>query len=113
MVYRENVERYFEPFDHVGPIYLYIYVIFGLLAPWSVFLPAALVHAHAPSPPREAHSDRFVLTFFWATFIFFTLSGSRRSYYLLPILPAAALMMGRMFTAPGPSLNRLTRVLHW
>jgi 4-amino-4-deoxy-L-arabinose transferase-like glycosyltransferase len=111
MVYRENVERYFEPFDHVGPIYLYVYVIFGLLAPWSVFLPAALVHAHAPSPPREAHSDRFVLTFFWATFIFFTLSGSRRSYYLLPILPAAALMMARMFTAPGPSLNRLTRVL--
>src|SRR5439155_10358466 len=32
MVYRENVERFFAPFDHVGPIYLYAYVIFGLMA---------------------------------------------------------------------------------
>ncbi len=111
MVYRENVERYFEPFDHVGPIYLYVYVIFGLLAPWSVFLPAALAHAHAPSHSSDEHGDRFVLTFFWATFLFFTLSGSRRSYYLLPILPAAALMMARMFTAPGTSPNGLTRIL--
>ncbi len=111
MVYRENVERYFEPFDHVGPIYLYVYVIFGLLAPWSVFLPAALAHAHAPSHSSDEHGDRFVLTFFWATFLFFTLSGSRRSYYLLPILPAAALMMARMFTAPGTTPNGLTRIL--
>jgi 4-amino-4-deoxy-L-arabinose transferase-like glycosyltransferase len=46
MVYRENVERYFAAFDHRGPFYLYAYVIFALMAPWSVFLPAALVRAH-------------------------------------------------------------------
>lgn len=111
MVYRENVERYFEPFDHVGPIYLYIYVVFGLLAPWSVFLPAAIAHAHVARPSHAARNDRFVLTFFWTTFIFFTLSGSRRSYYLLPILPAAALILARMFTAPAGSLSGLTRLL--
>jgi 4-amino-4-deoxy-L-arabinose transferase-like glycosyltransferase len=122
MVYRENVERYFEPFDHVGPIYLYVYVIFVLLAPWSVFLPAALAHAHAPRPVERSQgeaglgrydvlSDRFVLTFFWATFIFFTLSGSRRSYYLLPILPAAAILLARVLSEPSARLNRLTRIL--
>src|SRR5208283_63931 len=42
MVYRENLERYFEPFDHRGPIYLYTYIIFALMAPWSALLPAAL-----------------------------------------------------------------------
>ncbi|HMD04107.1 MAG TPA: glycosyltransferase family 39 protein, partial [Candidatus Binatus sp.] len=41
MVYRENVVRFFHPFDHRGPIYLYVYVIFGLMAPWSALLPAA------------------------------------------------------------------------
>src|SRR5579875_338141 len=46
MVYRENVERYFAPFDHRGPIYLYLYVIFALMAPWSAMLPAALAHTH-------------------------------------------------------------------
>ncbi|MGZ6229067.1 MAG: ArnT family glycosyltransferase, partial [Candidatus Binataceae bacterium] len=38
MVYRENVVRFFHPFDHRGPIYLYCYVIFALMMPWSAFL---------------------------------------------------------------------------
>src|SRR5260370_11127436 len=46
MVFRENVVRFFEPFDHRGPIYLYAYVIFALMAPWSALLPAALVEPH-------------------------------------------------------------------
>ncbi|MGH7916023.1 MAG: ArnT family glycosyltransferase [Candidatus Binataceae bacterium] len=113
MVYRENVERYFEPFDHRGPIYLYLYVIFALMAPWSAFLPAALTHAHQRrhAGADHARSDRFALTFFWATFIFFTLSGSRRSYYLLPILPAGALLVARLIGAPQESLSKGARWL--
>lgn len=108
MVYRENVERYFEPFDHRGPVYLYTYVIFALMAPWSVFLPAALVRAHHRRWTGAAHSrsDRFVLVYFWATFVFFTLSGSRRSYYLLPILPAAAILIARLLREPSENLTR-------
>ncbi|HVA40523.1 MAG TPA: hypothetical protein VNF49_07645, partial [Candidatus Binataceae bacterium] len=48
---------------------------------------------------------------FWATFIFFTLSGSRRSYYLLPILPAGALLVARMLTTPAEALSPLERRL--
>ena len=108
MVYRENVQRFFDPFDHVGPIYLYVYVIFGLMAPWSVFLPAGLWRAHAGSPSSddETRSDRFVLIFFWVVFLFFTASGSRRSYYLLPILPAASIIVARLFIAPFAVLPR-------
>jgi 4-amino-4-deoxy-L-arabinose transferase-like glycosyltransferase len=107
MVYRENVERYFEPFDHRGPIYLYFYVVFALMAPWSAFLPAALVHAHQRRRETNDHAraDRFTLTFFWATFVFFTLSGSRRSYYILPILPAAAILVARLLEAPRETLS--------
>jgi 4-amino-4-deoxy-L-arabinose transferase-like glycosyltransferase len=102
MVYRENLQRYFEPFDHRGPVYLYTYVIFALMAPWSMFIPAALVQAHhrRHAHAHHARSDRFALVFFWATFIFFTLSGSRRSYYLLPILPAAAILVSRLLVQP-------------
>ena len=117
MVYRENVRRFFDPVNHRAPIYLYAYVIFMLLAPWSLLLPAALVHAHfvaydsnrVPSQgaphdwnrtPRNTECGRaFALAYFWGTFIFFTLSSSRRSYYLLPILPAAAFLIARMLTA--------------
>jgi 4-amino-4-deoxy-L-arabinose transferase-like glycosyltransferase len=113
MVYRENVERFFEPFDHRGPLYLYAYAIFALMAPWSAFLPAALMQMHGRlrRDPDHARSDRLVLAFFWSTFIFFSLSGSRRNYYLLPILPAAAVMISRLLTQPRETLFEWPRRL--
>src|SRR5262249_39417680 len=98
MVWRENVVRFFHPFDHRGPVYLYLYVIFALAAPWSALLPAALIEADQRRRVGDepARADRFALVYFWATFVFFTISGSRRSYYLLPILPAVALLVGRL-----------------
>jgi hypothetical protein len=112
MVYRENVERFFEPFDHRGPIYLYVYVIFALMAPWSAFLAAALVQAHhrRRNGADQARSDRFVLVFFWSVLIFFTVSGSRRSYYILPILPATAILVARVLSGP---LETLTAWSQW
>jgi len=109
MVYRENVVRFFHPFDHRGPIYLYVYVIFGLMAPWSALLPAALVETHSlrHDGAEPARADRFALVYFWATFIFFTLSGSRRSYYILPILPAAAILVARTLAYRGGELRSM------
>jgi 4-amino-4-deoxy-L-arabinose transferase-like glycosyltransferase len=113
MVYRENVVRFFHPFDHRGPIYLYVYVIFGLMAPWSALLPAALVETHTlrRAEAEPARADRFGLVYFWATFIFFTLSGSRRSYYILPILPAAAMLVARTLAYPGELRSMIARRL--
>ena len=100
LVFRENIVRFFEPFDHRGPIYLYLYVIFGLMAPWSVFIPAALLEVHhkvrRAATSAIADADVFALIYFWGTLAFFTVSRSRRSYYLLPILPAAALVVARL-----------------
>ncbi len=113
MVYRENVVRFFQPFDHRGPIYLYVYVIFGLMAPWSVLLPAALVETHSArrAALEPARAERFTLVYFWATFVFFTLSGSRRSYYILPILPAAATLVARTLAYPGELRSMIARRL--
>jgi 4-amino-4-deoxy-L-arabinose transferase-like glycosyltransferase len=113
MVYRENVVRFFHPFDHRGPVYLYVYVIFGLMAPWSALLPAALVETHSirRAGLEPARADRFALVYFWATFVFFTLSGSRRSYYILPILPAAAILVARTLAYPGGLRSTFARRL--
>lgn len=113
MVYRENVVRFFHPFDHRGPIYLYVYVIFALMAPWSALLPAALVETHGlrHGGAEPARADRFALVYFWATFIFFTVSGSRRSYYILPILPAAAILVARTLAYPGELRSMIARRL--
>ncbi len=97
MVYRENIRRFYDPVNHRGPIYLYAGVIFLLLAPWSPLLPAALVRAHQRCRMVDAsgRGNRFALVYFWGLFLFFTLSSSRRSYYLLPILPAGAILIAR------------------
>lgn len=108
MVFRENVVRFFEPFDHRGPIYLYLYVIFGLMAPWSVFIPAALLQMHrkASSALSQtlAGADLFALVYFWGTLAFFTISRSRRTYYLLPIAPSAALVVARLLCERAENL---------
>ncbi len=113
MVYRENVVRFFHPFDHRGPIYLYVYVIFALMAPWSALLPAALVETHSlrHAGAEPARADRFALVYFWATFVFFTVSGSRRSYYILPILPAAAMLVARTLVYSGELRSTIARRL--
>ena len=89
MVFRENVRRFFDPVNHRGPAYLYLYVIVGLFARGRCSCRrrrAAREHV----APGLARGDRFAIAYFGATFLFFTLAGSRRSYYLLPVLPAAA-----------------------
>ena len=107
-VLRENIQRFFEPFDHQDPFYMYAFWIWRLMAPWSVFLPAMITQMIVTPKGRN---DRFVLTYFWAIYIFFTLSGSRRYYYLLPILPAAAILTARLFTTPRELIDRRVRYL--
>lgn len=107
MVWRENVRRFFDAHNHRGPVYLYTYVVFGLLAPWSLMLPAALVRAHH----TRDRGDRFALAFFWAVFVFFTMSSSRRSYYVLPVLPPAAILVARVVLAEAAGLTTWARRL--
>src|SRR5260370_32974263 len=76
-------------------------------------LPAALVETPSlrRADVKPAHADRFALVYFWATFIFFTISGSRRSYYILPILPAAAILVARTLAHPGELRSMIARRL--
>ncbi len=96
LVFKENVVRFFAPFDHQEPIYFYFYEIFLVFAPWALFLPGALRHFFLNGEKKK--EDHFLLLYFGALFLFFTLSGSRRSYYLLPLFPAAALFVGKMWS---------------
>jgi len=105
LVFKENVLRFFDPFDHKQPVYYYFYEIFAIFAPWALFLPGALIH-HLRKPTclcngRQGPMDGstgFVILYFCSLFLFFTLSGSRRSYYLLPLFPAASLLLGRSWS---------------
>jgi 4-amino-4-deoxy-L-arabinose transferase-like glycosyltransferase len=95
LVWKENIVRFFNPFDHKGPIWTYFIRIFDLTAPWSLFLPPALVNLF-PKLRERTSPAAAVITLFAAVFVFFTLSGSRRPYYLLPIVPFVSILVAHL-----------------
>jgi len=93
LVWKENVVRFFSPFDHKDAFYVYFIRIFDLFAPWSILLPAVFVYIFRQKRFTN-QGMKTVLLYFAGIFLFFTLSGSRRSYYILPALPFAAMTVG-------------------
>jgi 4-amino-4-deoxy-L-arabinose transferase-like glycosyltransferase len=91
LVFRENVVRFFDPFDHMGPIYTYLIYLPAYTLPWTpcwlLGLWLALRHWRT-TPPNV----RWLVWGLGLLFIFFTASGSRRSYYVLPLVPFAQLL---------------------
>lgn len=90
LVYRENIVRYFKPFDHQGPIFTYFIYLPIYLMPWTVFFIPALFSIKTRWKTMSASLKWNVWTLL-ALFLFFTFSGSRRSYYVLPMVPFALL----------------------
>lgn len=89
LVYRENILRYFHPFDHQDPIYCYLYYLPIYLLPWTFFFLPALFTLKYKNLSKGSLWT-FLVTI--SLFVFFTLSGSRRGYYVLPIVPFAILL---------------------
>ena len=108
LVYRENILRYFHPFDHQGPIYTYFIYLPVYLLPWTVFFIPALFSLRTRWQAMTMNEKWMVWTTA-ALFLFFTLSGSRRSYYVLPIIPFAILMTAdwMLSGAFGKTMQRL------
>lgn len=91
LVYRENFLRYFQPFDHKDPFYIYFIYLPIYLLPWALFFIPALWSLKSRWRTLSWHSKWMVWGLF-SLFIFFTLSGSRRNYYVLPLVPFGILM---------------------
>ncbi|HEY3700606.1 MAG TPA: glycosyltransferase family 39 protein [Spongiibacteraceae bacterium] len=91
-VLRENIVRYFAPFDHTEPFYTYLVAVPQYLFPWSFVFIFALYQALRDKTEIIAQRG-WLLSTLSLIFLFFTLSGSRRNYYILPLLPYCALLI--------------------
>jgi 4-amino-4-deoxy-L-arabinose transferase-like glycosyltransferase len=89
-----NFTRYFTEWQHTRPFYYYMGTTPAYFLPWVVFLPGAfyLCFARRTGPDRK----RLLLPFVWTVslFVFFSISRTKRSEYMLPIYPALALLVG-------------------
>lgn len=92
LMWRENIVRAVDPFDHDDASWFYYFYVFPtLFLPWSLWLPGAL--PWAVRAWRRSAGLRFTLVGLLTVFVLFTASRSRRSYYILPILPFAAILV--------------------
>jgi len=110
LAFRENVLRYFKPFDHEQPRYVYAEFLFIYTLPWAFFLPGVLTRALRQRRTLGPDSCWPLLASL-LILVFLTLSGSRRNYYLLPILPFVMLSIADWILEPGRGLR--LRLMGW
>jgi 4-amino-4-deoxy-L-arabinose transferase-like glycosyltransferase len=96
-VFRQNVERFVNPWDHEAPFWYYLQYFWIDMAPWAFLVPLAI------GLPRSDFRERrlALLSWIWIAtiMVFFSLSRSKRSPYILPIAPAVALLSAEVALA--------------
>src|SRR5437588_4257885 len=106
-------------YHHPQAFYFYVPVLAGLALPWTIFLVAAFVSSQRWHWRGASAVDRLrVFCFVWvlAPVVFFSISQSKLPAYILPVLPAVALLVGERVTCflraqRGHHLLRLTGAL--
>jgi 4-amino-4-deoxy-L-arabinose transferase-like glycosyltransferase len=94
---KQNFGNFFSAdVRHPEPIYYYIPVLMGGMFPWSILLPLALFRGIRAR--KSANKDGMLFTLLWVAvvFVFFSLANSKLGTYLLPLFPAAALLVGTL-----------------
>lgn len=100
LVIRQSFIRYLNAFDHVRPFWKYFQYLAAHFLPWFAFLPGAIMFIFSQGHSRDKRRKYiFLLIWLAVIFVFYSVSQSKRSVYILALYPACALMVGRFFDA--------------
>ncbi len=97
---REHITRFLTTVHHrEAPFYFFLPVVLGGFLPWSVFLPKLWMSAFEHRGISMKRDPVLALLVLWSLFVlvFFSISQSKLVGYILPVLPALALLCGRAF----------------
>ncbi len=104
-----NFERFTSVVNrHSAPWYFYFIVVLLGFAPWSLYLPLAIARlkwwqrTYWQRQPRIQQLGLFALCWFVAIFGFFTVAATKLPSYVLPLMPAAAILVALLFTTNYP-----------
>ncbi|MBF0186632.1 MAG: glycosyltransferase family 39 protein [Magnetococcales bacterium] len=115
----ENLLRFKQVFrDHHGTSLYYLRTLFYGMLPWSGLLPLFLLLIVRDPSPFPLKQRLFFLAWFGAIFLIMTSAGTKLQHYLLPIMPAAAILLALFWrhylwekTSPRTLLVMLTGML--
>ena len=101
-----NFERFTSVVNqHSAPWYFYFLIVLAGFAPYSAYLPLAMGRLRVwrwqdwRSQPRSTHLGLFALMWFSAIFLFFTIAVTKLPSYVVPLIPAAALLVALQWSA--------------
>jgi len=94
LLYQKTASTFLETVSHDRPFYYYLMNFPGDFIPWIIFFPSALIYGLS----AEGRKKEFIFVLFWfaVIFVFFSIAKAKRELYLLPLYPAAALMVGNL-----------------
>jgi 4-amino-4-deoxy-L-arabinose transferase-like glycosyltransferase len=94
-LFLHSIGRYSHGWAKGQPIYYYLYDFPTGFLPWVLFLPSAFVYAYSMKNVEKRREFFFLTIWFAVIFVFFSLSKGKRGLYLLPLFPAASLLVGK------------------
>src|SRR5260370_12104239 len=97
----QNIERFTSAIHgHDRPFYFFLPVLLLLTFPWTFLLISVL---------RRTFGKNDHILLWWAAvpFVFFSLSGSKLTGYILPMVPPIALLLGKELLQPASRVYRV------
>ena len=92
---RDFVDRFLGSYERGDyPLYYYLLMMFKYVTPWVAFLPMALAAPFYKVWNEKRPAMQFLWLWFVADLAFLTISGGKRQHYILPLMPAMAILIG-------------------
>lgn len=109
-LFKHSMDAFAKGWTHVHPFYYYLYTFPVEFLPWFLFLPGAIVYGFFKETIGKRKEFLFAFVWFAVIFLFFSISKGKRGLYLLPLYPAASLMVGKFWEdAISTSMERFRR----
>ena len=96
LILKQTVERAADPWSHQRPFPYYFVNLPWCAFPWFLLFLTGCWHLVVSTKQEDRRPVVFLFVWFVFVFAMFTASASKRQVYLLPLLPAAALIVGKL-----------------
>ncbi len=114
-ILQHQLARYVSnDYRHPGAFYYYVLILPALSLPWIMFMIDAAVRARIwrfeENPAPENRMVRFAWAWVLFPLIFFSFSRAKLPAYILPVLPAVALLVGQRVATPDDERRRVFKI---